>query len=380
MKSENAKLIISKDLSYEINLLHKKIGKTEWSGILLYDIIKGSVEDVSSLVMKGRHVYLMDIGNSAATNYEFSEEVLDMYKMFKKSEGLNIGHIHSHHSMTSFFSGTDTSELEDNCKNHSIYLSLIVCFEADYTAKLALYVEVPEYSGLLKRLNKTPLRIFYSAKNKTEILDVDVEFEEYNSLFDERIASLKKAKVDAAKSFSKPYRYGTRNVAYDYNYGSPYGYGYYDDMNYGVRSPYAGNSKQLALNLPKSTIMPASEFLEMCLWLNIEHPLENNGVSDYEVIKNIITEVSSIVDEAEDDEGLNNFIQEMTKIIPEVSSASSIPILCKGAQDLLAEAYVVYKSSNSRLVHSGEDEEDVYSVFISNLCEVFGKCSKKNLP
>lgn len=93
----------------------------------------------------------MDKGSGAATEYEFSQDVAD-YIMDKIqgvegiSEpdpswmGIKIGHIHSHHSMNVFFSGTDMSELVINCSNHNFYLSLIVNNFMEMTAKLVYKV------------------------------------------------------------------------------------------------------------------------------------------------------------------------------------------------------------------------------------------------
>lgn len=47
----------------------------------------------------------------------------------------------SHNSMTSFFSDTDTQELQDNAPNHNYYLSLIVNNDLQMTAKLAFIGE-----------------------------------------------------------------------------------------------------------------------------------------------------------------------------------------------------------------------------------------------
>ena len=44
----------------------------------------------------------------------------------------------SHHNMSTFFSGTDSSELKENSKHYNYYISLIVNFSHNYCAKIAI--------------------------------------------------------------------------------------------------------------------------------------------------------------------------------------------------------------------------------------------------
>lgn len=109
--------------------------KVEWSGILFYNI-QGSIQDVENMVVTPIDILLRDIGNATFTAYEFDEEVME----FIEKNDLYMahhGHVHSHNTMSVFFSGTDTEELQDNCQTHNVYLSLIVNNFMDMSAKLA---------------------------------------------------------------------------------------------------------------------------------------------------------------------------------------------------------------------------------------------------
>lgn len=128
-------LNISKQIEEQIDLLHTVVGPKEWSGVLLYTV-NGDVDSNVDVDVKG--LFPMDIGSSAYTEYEFDENIMDMYDMYPNalSEQWRLGHIHTHHNMKAYFSGTDNSELQDNTPNHAYYLSLIVNFDKSYCARL----------------------------------------------------------------------------------------------------------------------------------------------------------------------------------------------------------------------------------------------------
>lgn len=131
-------LIITPRLQQQILYLHSEVGKAEWSGVLLYKVIEGDINDPENMVIEAKGLFLLDIGSSAYTEYGVDErfmDVVDQYPEFIDDEW-QMGHIHTHHNMTTFFSGTDQQELHDNVELYNYYLSLIVNFEGDYTAKI----------------------------------------------------------------------------------------------------------------------------------------------------------------------------------------------------------------------------------------------------
>jgi hypothetical protein len=122
-------LILDSKLVTKIHLTHYLVkDDIEWSGVLKYKILSGSIDDPENLILEATDFFLMDIGNAGYTEYDFnsSDEKLINYLVELQLEGLKYGHIHTHHHMNCFFSGTDMGELHDNAPNHDFYLSLIV--------------------------------------------------------------------------------------------------------------------------------------------------------------------------------------------------------------------------------------------------------------
>lgn len=144
---DKATLFISNDIIDKIDHLHREVTKgTEWSAILIYDTKEGDINDPKNWVLEVKDIIPMDVGNATYTEYNITGE--DTYAFSRWSdalmEGKKMGHLHTHHNMKCFFSGTDTSELHDNAPNHNYYLSLIVNYDDPkaWMAKIAICGEV----------------------------------------------------------------------------------------------------------------------------------------------------------------------------------------------------------------------------------------------
>lgn len=127
----------------QVHYMHTVVANaTEWSGILIYEVLEGDVDDPANFKLFAHELIPMDVGSSGYTEYEFDPS--DEYSFERIAEamekGYKIGHIHTHHNMGTFFSGTDMSELHDNAPNHNFYLSLIVDYKnhEDWCAKVAV--------------------------------------------------------------------------------------------------------------------------------------------------------------------------------------------------------------------------------------------------
>lgn len=137
-------LLISKEVLSIITYLHSK-EKVEWSGSLFYSIVSGSIEDPDNLILKAEYIHLMDIGSAAYTEFDISGELfLSVFDNEPTLEDrlmngeVKIGFVHTHHTMATNPSGTDTQELLDNCKFFPYYLSLIVNYSGNYNARIAI--------------------------------------------------------------------------------------------------------------------------------------------------------------------------------------------------------------------------------------------------
>jgi hypothetical protein len=104
----------------------------EWSGILFYTY-SGLFED-NSLEIKCVDILLMDIGGVATTEFNMSPEVISYMTDHPELLDCQTGLIHSHHSMSTFFSGTDTATLRAEGNDRNIFVSLIVNNAGTYTA------------------------------------------------------------------------------------------------------------------------------------------------------------------------------------------------------------------------------------------------------
>lgn len=174
-----AKLILTDNIMSQIDYLHKIVGSVEWSGVLVYKVNKGSIEDYKNLEVEVLEILPMDVGTSGYTEYELSSaddytfnNLCDRVMM---DENLKIGHIHTHHGMECFFSGTDTQELHDNAPNHNYYLSLIVNFKdfSNWCAKIALVGEERQTGTLASKFKGTKgdmVENFVEINNTKEVL------------------------------------------------------------------------------------------------------------------------------------------------------------------------------------------------------------------
>jgi proteasome lid subunit RPN8/RPN11 len=137
-------ILISKEVLSIITYFHSK-EKVEWSGSLFYSVQSGSIEDPDNLVLKAEYIHLMDIGSSAYTEFDMSADLF--MSVFENNPSLEeklmggelrIGYVHSHHVMQTTPSGTDTDELLSNSKHFPYYLSLIVNYSGNYSARIAI--------------------------------------------------------------------------------------------------------------------------------------------------------------------------------------------------------------------------------------------------
>lgn len=131
-------VIMSQAILNKIQHLCQKINKVEWSGVLFYSI-KGSIKKPKTFKIILEEILPMDKGSAAYTSYKLDDRFVD-YLMEDPEVRMDwkVGQIHSHHNMAVFFSGTDMSELNDNCPQHNFYLSLIVNNYNDFMAKVAI--------------------------------------------------------------------------------------------------------------------------------------------------------------------------------------------------------------------------------------------------
>lgn len=81
---------------------------------------------------------LLDVGTTGYTEFKLGVDLFDLFDEKPHLLGKAYGLMHSHHSMTAFFSGTDSENLWDSAKFFNFYLSLIVNKAGDFVAKVSV--------------------------------------------------------------------------------------------------------------------------------------------------------------------------------------------------------------------------------------------------
>ena len=191
------KIIVSEFLEKKIRHLCQSISTIEWSGVLFYKK-EGEFQD-DTLVITAVDLVLLDIGTSTYTEFDMSPEVIS-YQVDNDLLDCEIGLIHSHNTMKTFFSGTDINTLREYGSQMNHFVSLIVNNEGIYSAAITRKVLIQDAvvrKILFNSFNDERKEDRASFTNEVEIIqyfDLKVEIEggvSFDSL-DERIEELRK--------------------------------------------------------------------------------------------------------------------------------------------------------------------------------------------
>lgn len=207
--SNKPTVVITERLKKQIDWLHEKCGSTEWSGELITSETN-TINDLDNWTVTCEDIFLVDVGSAAYTSYEVdkggfkSADIIDLYDSYP---GLLDGtkkaqHIHTHHNMQAFFSGTDWSQLEDRGVLSNYFLMLIVNFKGEYVAKVAFKAEksgkdAVELNFANNLDGRAPLTLAgQSAKEVLVVMDCNVVFEKPDNTVEESFS----ARYDAVKT------------------------------------------------------------------------------------------------------------------------------------------------------------------------------------
>lgn len=126
----------------QIDKLHRLTPKKEWSGLCVYKQLD-TTKSITQSDLEVVYIAPRDFGTAAFTSSENLDKALIDILMNFDMNTHRTGYIHSHHSMDTFFSGTDLKELEEMAFNHfDQFLSVIVNVFGKHNAKLAIKAEV----------------------------------------------------------------------------------------------------------------------------------------------------------------------------------------------------------------------------------------------
>jgi hypothetical protein len=208
----NYKLIIPAEVERKIRFACQKVWSTEWSGTLFFTH-EGSFEN-NDLVIRCVDIYIMDIGTQVYTEFDMNPDVIAYMCENPELLDCQIGLIHSHNNMSTFFSGTDTATLEEEGRDRNNFVSLIVNNAGTYTA--AITRRVKRYSQIKDMLvyeffgdgEKQDTKE-YTQDGIEEIewfyLKIEKEGENYSFPdMDTRLEEIKQAKAEKAKKAQTP--------------------------------------------------------------------------------------------------------------------------------------------------------------------------------
>jgi hypothetical protein len=206
------KLKLTDAITHKIKFLCREISKEEWSGVLFYSV-KGSIADPVNMEITLENLYPMDKGSGGATSYMYNEDVVGFRMDNPETNFMKIGHIHSHNSMGVFFSGTDTSELNDNVVFHNYYLSVIVNNFFEIDARIA-FVGHEDYS-LISGKNEDGEPYSLKLESKREVMfyyQCDIVRETFNLSVDDSFCQRVQEIIKEAakpKNFAPNFQQGT---------------------------------------------------------------------------------------------------------------------------------------------------------------------------
>lgn len=212
IKSQKSyKLFIPLEVEKKIRYLCQQISDTEWSGALFY-IPEGNFED-GSLVIKCTDIFPMDIGTATYTEFDMSPDVVSYMAYNPELLDGQVGLIHSHNKMPSFFSNTDINTLAEEGMDRSHFVSLIVNNAGSYTAAITRKIKsqkvikdnynYPTFGNKIISENKD----YFSETEAIEYFNLSIEIEKEECIHEElknRLEELRKPKLTITHKPSYP--------------------------------------------------------------------------------------------------------------------------------------------------------------------------------
>lgn len=200
------KIIVERTLEEQIRTMCALSPDKEWSGVLFYTA-EGSLEG-KSIVIRAKNFYLMDLGSTGYTEFKLGEDPsIARFMVDNDLFDCKSGLIHSHNTMSAFFSGTDTSTLEKEGKSMPNFVSLVVNNAGRYVAAVTHKVTTV-FSGkavssynLFGGLESVPEeRDFVKSVDTVKIFGLEVEVENADLPLLSRFSELKTEKTSTTSS------------------------------------------------------------------------------------------------------------------------------------------------------------------------------------
>lgn len=174
--SKSVKVIISQEVMDVCDWLHAKVGAIEWSGVIFY-IVEGDIDNMETMKIIVKHFYPLDVGTASGTGFNFDDKFTKAYSVFPNALQMNMGLMHTHHSMGLFFSQTDENELQKNSESFNFYLSVITNFTRKFIGKLGIVIRPESPNWTAVNTKGESFRLALESKPKTYHIPCDVSEE-----------------------------------------------------------------------------------------------------------------------------------------------------------------------------------------------------------
>ena len=201
----NYKLIIPAEVERKIRFVCREVWNTEWSGTLFFTH-EGSFEN-DDLVIRCVDIYVMDIGTQAYTEFDMNPDVIAYMTEHSELLDCQMGLIHSHNNMSTFFSGTDTATLKEEGRDRNNFVSLIVNNAGSYTAAITRRIKSKQVKESVSYEffgdgEKQDTKEYVSDSDEIEWFYLKIEKEGENYPFSDmatRLEEIRQAKAEKAK-------------------------------------------------------------------------------------------------------------------------------------------------------------------------------------
>lgn len=226
----NYKLIIPAEVERKIRFACQKVWSTEWSGTLFFTH-EGSFEN-NDLVIRCVDIYIMDIGTQAYTEFDMNPDVIAYMCENPELLDCQMGLIHSHNNMSTFFSGTDTATLKEEGRDRNNFVSLIVNNAGSYTAAITRRIkskqvkESVSYEFFGDGEKHDTNKEYVSDADEIEWFYLKIEKEDENYSFPDmaaRLEEIKQAKAEKVKKAQTPVYQGSYKPVIANSYGTKAG-------------------------------------------------------------------------------------------------------------------------------------------------------------
>ena len=202
----NYKLIIPAEVERKIRFACQKVWSTEWSGTLFFTH-EGSFEN-NDLVIRCVDIYIMDIGTQSYTEFDMNPDVIAYMCENPELLDCQMGLIHSHNNMSTFFSGTDTTTLKEEGRDRNNFVSLIVNNAGTYTAAITRRVKSKQVRESVSYEffgdgEKHDTKEYVSSADEIEWFYLKIEKEGENYSFPDMAARLEEIRAEKAEKAKK---------------------------------------------------------------------------------------------------------------------------------------------------------------------------------